>query len=126
MERLKNGYRAKVYAGTDPISKKQIYLNGEVRETEEEAVADASRLLKEAKSKRSPDRSATVSHLLDKWMEISDHELSTAVTNRSYIEQKLKPTIGTYTVRQFQERVDVLDELYNHCASAQSSAAASR
>ncbi|WP_194917521.1 tyrosine-type recombinase/integrase [Catenulispora rubra] len=114
VERLKNGYRAKVYAGIDPISKKQIYLNGEVRETEEEAVADAGKLLKEAKSKRSPDRSATVAHLLDKWMEISDHELSTAVTNRGYIEQKLKPTIGEYTVRQFQERVDVLDELYNH------------
>jgi len=76
----------------------------------EEAVADAARLLQEAKAKRSPDRSATVAHLLDKWMEIADHELSTVVTNRGYIEQKLKPTIGGYTVRQFQDRVDVLDE----------------
>jgi integrase len=47
-------------------------------------------------------------------MEIADHELSTAVANRGYIEQELKPTIGEYTVRQFQDRVDVLDELYNH------------
>lgn len=38
---------------------------GPTRPTEEEAVADAARLLKEAKSKRSPDRSATVAHLLD-------------------------------------------------------------
>jgi hypothetical protein len=114
VERLKSGYRAKVYAGIDPISKKQIYLNGEIRETEEEAVADTAQLLKQAKSRRSPDRSATVAHLLDEWMETADHELSTAVTNRGYIEQKLKPTIGEYTVRQFQDRVDVLDELYNH------------
>jgi integrase len=88
VERLKNVYRAKVYTGIDPISKKQIYLNGEVRETEEEAVEDAGKLFKEAKSKRSPDRSATVSHLLDKWMEISDHELSTAVTNRGYTSSR--------------------------------------
>ena len=55
-----------------------------------------------------------MAHLLDKWMEIADHELSTVVTNRGYIEQKLKPIIGEYTVRQFQDRVDVLDELYKH------------
>lgn len=114
IETLKNGFRAKVYVGLDPISKKEIRLNGPVRQDYEDAVADQAKLLQEAKSKRSPDRSATVSHLLDKWMEIADHELSTAVTNRGYIEQKLKPTIGEYTVRQLQERVDVLDELYNH------------
>ena len=62
VERLKSGYRAKVYAGIDPITKKQVYLNGEVRETEEEAVADSAKLLKQAKAKRSPDRSATVAH----------------------------------------------------------------
>lgn len=117
VEKLKSGYRAKVYAGIDPISKKQVYLNGEIRETEEEAVEDAGRLLKEAKSKRSPDRSATVAHLLDKWMEIADHELSTVVTNRGYIEQKLKPVIGEYTVRQFQDRSDILDEFYKHLRS---------
>jgi integrase len=113
IDKLKTGWRARVYAGINPITKKQDYLVGPTRATEEEAVEDAARLLKEAKSKRSPDRSATVAHLLDKWMEISDHELSTAVTNRGYIEQKLKPTIGEFTVRQFQDRVDVLDELYN-------------
>ena len=114
IDKLKTGWRARVYAGINPITKKQDYLVGPTRPTEEEAVADAARLLKEAKSKRSPDRSATVAHLLDKWMEIADHELSTVVTNRGYIEQKLKPVIGEYTVRQFQDRVDILDELYNH------------
>ena len=114
IDKLKTGWRARVYAGINPITKKQDYLVGPTRATEEEAVEDAARLLKEAKARRSPDRSATVSHLLDKWMEIADHELSTVVTNRGYIEQKLKPVIGDYTVRQFQERVDILDELYKH------------
>ncbi|MEY9933475.1 integrase [Catenulispora sp. GP43] len=114
IDKLKTGWRARVYAGINPITKKQDYLVGPTRATEEEAVEDAARLLKEAKSRRSPDRSATVSHLLDKWMEIADHELSTVVTNRGYIEQKLKPVIGEYTVRQFQDRVDILDELYKH------------
>jgi hypothetical protein len=114
IDKLKTGWRARVYAGINPITKKQDYLVGPTRATEEETVGDAARLLKEAKARRSPDRSATVSHLLDKWMEIADHELSTVVTNRGYIEQKLKPVIGNYTVRQFQERVDILDELYKH------------
>lgn len=76
VEPLKNGFRAKVYVGTHPITKQEIRLRGPVCAEEEDVIADLAHLLHEAKSRRFPDPSATVARLLDKWMEIADHEPS--------------------------------------------------
>jgi hypothetical protein len=69
IETLRTGFRARVYVGKDPITGKQTYHRGETRRNRRDAEAD-----------RRPDLHTTVGTLLDRWMEIVDHELSTAET----------------------------------------------
>ena len=58
-----------------------------------------------------PRRSA---YLLDRWVEVADHELTTRETNEGYIRRTLKPALGDMTLRKLQHRVDMLDRLYTH------------
>jgi len=114
IETLRTGYRARVYAGKDPITGKQTYLRGETRRHRRDAEADAERLVANVEAERRPDQHATVAHLLDRWSEVVDHELSTAETTAGYIRRTLKPAVGDLPVRKLQHRVDILDRLYTH------------
>lgn len=78
VERLKSGYRAKVYAASTRSRRSRSTSTVRFARPKRKPSRNSAQLLKQAKAKRSPDRSATVVHLLDKWMEIADHELSTA------------------------------------------------
>jgi integrase len=89
IETLRTGFRARVYAGKDPITGKQNYLRGETRRDRRAAEADAERLLANVDADRRPDQHATVGVLLDRWMEVVDHELSTAETTAGYVRRTL-------------------------------------
>ena len=65
-------------------------------------------------AERIPDRAATVAYLLDRLVEVADHELSTPVTKEGYIRRTLKPALGEIQLRKLQHRVDILDRLYTH------------
>ncbi len=115
VERLKSGgLRAKVYAGTDPITKRQIYLTGPTRADETRAQQDVGKLLRDAEAQRNPDRSATVSFLLTRWLEVADLELTTRDTHLGYIRRTINPAIGDVNLRKLEARVDILDRLYAH------------
>ncbi len=114
IETLHTGFRARVYAGKDPITGKQTYLRGETRRHRRDAEADAERLVAAVEAERQPDQHATVAHLLDRWVEVVDHELSTAETTAGYIRRTLRPALGDMPLRKLQHRVDVLDRLYTH------------
>lgn len=114
IETLRTGFRARVYAGKDPITGKQTYLRGETRRDRRDAEADAERLLAGVEADRRPDQHATVGVLLDRWMEVVDHELSTAETTAGYVRRTLKPALGDMPLRKLQHRVDILDRLYTH------------
>jgi integrase len=114
IETLTTGFRARVYAGKDPITGKQTYLRGETRRNRRDAEADAERLLANVEGGRRPDQHATLSVLLDRWMEVVDHELTTRETNEGYIRRTLKPALGDMPLRKLQHRVDILDRLYTH------------
>ncbi len=114
IETLRTGFRARVYAGKDPITGKQTYLRGETRRHRRDAETDAERLVANVEAERRPDQHATVAHLLDRWTEVVDHELSTAETTAGYVRRTLKPALGDLTVRKLQHRVDILDRLYTH------------
>lgn len=114
IESLRTGFRARVYAGKDPITGKQVYLRGETRRDRRDAEADAERLLANVDADRQPDQHATVGILLDRWMEVVDHELSTAETTAGYVRRTLKPALGEMSLRKLQHRVDILDRLYIH------------
>lgn len=114
VETRRSGFRARVYAGKDPVTHQQTYLRGENRRTRAEAEADIERLLALADTGEKLDLKRTVATLLDRWMETVDHELSTAETSAGYIRRTIKPALGDMPIRKLQHRVDILDKLYIH------------
>jgi integrase len=114
VERLKSGrYRVAVYAGKDPITGRKVYLK-ETHATEDEAIKARDRLLVQVEAGSHPDRAATVAVLMERWMEVVDHELSTAETTAGYVRRTINPALGEWTLRKLQHRVDLLDRLYKH------------
>lgn len=113
IEVLKRGFRAVVYAGKDPLTSRKTYLK-ETHPSWEAAERARDRLVAQVEAEQIPDRAATVAYLLDRWVEVADHELSTRVTNEGYIRRTLKPALGEFPLRKLQHRVDILDRLYTH------------
>lgn len=114
IERLKSGtYRVVVYAGKDPITGRKTYIK-ETHASEASAHAAIERLVAQAGTDRTPERGTTLSYLLDRWMEVVDHELTTAETSAGYIRRTLKPALGDMPLRKLQHRVDIIDRLYTH------------
>jgi hypothetical protein len=111
VETLKSGFRARVYAGKDPITGKQTYVRGQVRREFGDAERDCTRLLSEVEADSQPDRSATVATLMKAWMEVADHELTTRETTAGYVRRVINPALGDWTLRKLQYRVDVLDRV---------------
>lgn len=112
IERLPSGsYRVKVYAGTDPVTRRPRRLT-ETYKTETKATQALGRLLADAEAERAPDQSATLTYLLDRYLEVTDLALSTRDANRGYIERTIKPALGYVLVRKL--RPDMLDTLYSH------------
>jgi hypothetical protein len=91
MAKTRNGYiqqlpsgafRVSVYAGTDPVTRKQRRLR-ETCPDEETATAALARLLKQAQSHQVPNRDATFGLVLDKYLEVTDLAESTLATHES-------------------------------------------
>ena len=113
VEVLKSGFRAVVYAGKDPITGRKSYLK-EAHPTRDLAVQAKERLVAQVEADRVPDQSATLDHLLRRWLEVADHELSTQETNEGYIRRTLGPALGDMQLRKLQHRVDIVDRFYTH------------
>lgn len=112
IEQLPGGsYRAAVYAGIDPVTKKQRYLRQTCPDERAAAIALAS-LLRQAEGERAPTDAATVGHALDRYLEIADLSPSTRVNHVSYITRVIKPVLGEVKLRRL--RPDALDALYAH------------
>jgi hypothetical protein len=115
IERLPGGsFRVSVYAGKDPITHRKKYLK-ETHPTEAAAVVARERMLAQVEGDRVPDSARrTLSVLLDRWVEVADHDLTTADTTEGYIRRTIKPTLGDMPLRKLQYRVDLIDRLYAH------------
>ncbi len=100
IETLRTGFRARVYAGKDPITGRQNYLRGETRRLRRDAEADADRLLAQVGADKRPDQHATVGLLLDRWSEVVDHELSTTSTRAGYVPRTIRPALGGTPLRK--------------------------
>ena len=67
-------FRVRVYAGVDPISKRRLYLSEIVPagpRAGDQAEKVRTRLLSQVDERRSPRTRATVSQLLDRWLQCS-------------------------------------------------------
>ncbi len=90
IEVLKRGFRAVVYAGKDPLTGRKSYLK-ETHPTRDAAERAKDRLIAQVEAEQIPDRAATVAYLLDRWVEVVDHELSTASTTAGYVRRTIRP-----------------------------------
>jgi integrase len=110
VEQLPSGsWRARVYAGIDPITKREIRLKATAK-TEQQAHIELGRLLKEASEGRTPESDATVAKLLDEYAAIAPWDVSTRQTNEGFIRRTIKPALGHLEVRKV--RGPILDQLY--------------
>jgi integrase len=110
IEQLPSGsWRAKVYAGTDPLTGREIRLRRTCR-TERAAQIELGKLLEQADAGRRPETGATVAELMDRYAEVADWDLSTRKANEVYIRRVIKPALGHLQVRKV--RGQLLDLLY--------------
>jgi len=99
----------KVYAGTDPLTGREIRLRKTCK-TERAAQIELGKLLEQAAAGRQPETNATVAELMDRYVEIADWDLSTRKANEIYIRRVIKPALGQLQVRKI--RGPLLDLLY--------------
>jgi len=110
IEQLPSGsWRAKVYAGTDPLTGREIRLRRTCK-TERAAQIELGKLLEQAAAGRQPETDVTVAQLLDRYVEIAEWDLSTRKANEYYIRRTIRPALGRLQVRKV--RGPVLDLLY--------------
>jgi len=80
IERLPSGsWRVKVYAGTDPLTGREI---------------------RSARQGRQPDSDVTVAQLLDQYVSTAGWDVSTRESNLGYIRRTIKPALGSLQVRK--------------------------
>jgi integrase len=105
--------RVRVYAGRDPLTKRDHYLT-EVIPAGPKAAAEAekvrTRFLNQVDEQRSPRTRATVDQLMDRYLEVLDVEETTRRSYIGYIDKQIRPQLGTLQVG----RVDTesLDAFY--------------
>jgi hypothetical protein len=110
MERLPSGsWRVKVYAGTDPLTGREIRLRRTCK-TERAAQIELGKLLEQADAGRQPETGATMAELMDRYLEVADWDLSTRKANEVYIRRVIEPALGHLQVRKI--RGPLLDLLY--------------
>lgn len=105
--------RVRVYAGTDPVSKRRNYLTEVVPAGPKAGTqADAARvrLLSQLDERRNPRTNATVNQLLDKYLDVLDAGASTLRTYRGYLDMHVRPFVGALKVGALG--ADTLDSLY--------------
>jgi integrase len=98
IQQLSSGaFRAKVYAGQDPVTKRRHYLREYVPpgpDAYNEAEKVLRRLLVEVDEHRTPRTSATVSQLLEKHFVLLDVERTTKATYQNLARTHIVPVIG--------------------------------
>jgi len=102
-------FRAVVYAGVDPLTRRPVYLKATAR-TEKQAQVELGKLLGKASDGRRPESDATVAKLLEEYVQIAGWDLSTREGNLGYIRRTIKPALGSMQVRKV--RGPLLDRFY--------------
>ncbi|MBT1095092.1 tyrosine-type recombinase/integrase [Streptomyces sp. Tu102] len=87
------GFQVRVYAGRDPLTKKDIYLH-EQAETEVEAEKVRTKLLDQVDENRHPKTQVTMSFLLDRWLGVAGLDETSYERTEGIIRNHLKPTFG--------------------------------
>ena len=100
-----------VPVGRDPITKRYRYTY-DYANTQEQAERRRLALIEQIAKGRAPLTRGTVNDLIDRWLGVAELELTTSVNYLSYIDRVIRPVLGGLQLREIQDRVEVLDELY--------------
>src|SRR4029453_15826591 len=92
-------YQGIVYAGIDPVTKRQRYLR-ETAHTHKEAERALTRLLSQVDEQRTPNTSATVGYLLDRWLELAQPELTPRDPYQAFLRRHVRPALGPLPLRK--------------------------
>lgn len=109
IERRGNSLRVKVYAGTDPVTGKRLYLT-ESTTDEKEAEKILTRLQAEVDKQRNARSRATFGYAVDKWMQLHDVEASSREANEIYVRRYIRPALGDEPIHKVSALV--LESLY--------------
>ncbi|MBA0125547.1 tyrosine-type recombinase/integrase [Haloechinothrix sp. YIM 98757] len=114
VETLPSGaLRAKVYAGIDPISGKRHYLTRTVPagpDAEDEVAKALTSLQNDVDEQRNPRTKATVSQLLDRYLNVTNVDPATMRGFMGYYKGHIKPLLGDTQVGKIDAHV--LDSFY--------------
>jgi integrase len=108
-ERPNGSFRAIVYAGIDPLTRKARYLKTTVP-TEAEAKVELTKLQNQLDEQRHPRSSITVGQVIDKWLEVAKLEDTTLQRYEGLIRMYLRPRFGHLPVGRLD--VETLDRFY--------------
>jgi len=98
-----------MYAGTDPLTGKEIRLVRSTKDPKEaERILDRMRV--EVAERESTRTKATLSAALDSWLQTHEGELSTIHSYESYIRHTIRPALGDVPVANVT--VQTLERLY--------------
>src|SRR5215218_1120626 len=119
IRRLPSGsLQVRVFAGKDPVSKKDLYLTEVVppgSRQKREAERARTRLLNQVDERRSPKTRATVDQLIAKYFEVVDVDTQTMRGYKSKYENHIRPLIGSQPLSRLD--IEVLDSFYSQLRS---------
>ncbi|MGH3341385.1 MAG: tyrosine-type recombinase/integrase [Carbonactinosporaceae bacterium] len=102
-------YRAIVYAGDDPLTKKPRYLK-ETASTRAEAQKTLTRLQRQVDERRHPRTNVTVGQVIARWLEVAHHEDSTRERYEDLIRLYIAPVFGDTPVGKLD--AELLERFY--------------
>jgi integrase len=105
--------RVRVYAGRDPLTKRDHYLVETVPpgpKAAAEAEKVRTRFLNQVDEQRSPRTRATVNQLMDRYVDVLDVEETTKRTYISYIDKHIRTELGALQVGRID--AEILDSFY--------------
>jgi hypothetical protein len=100
--------RVRLYAGTDPVTHRQVYLRATIPGTDKAAHRKAEDKLSEFRTQvlkqRTAASSVSFSYAIDEWLRTSEIEASTRKTYLGYIANHIKPVLGGLPVKKLDVR----------------------
>jgi integrase len=104
-----NSFWVRVYAGVDPLTKKDIYLTGTCSDPDE-AEKLRTKLLHQVDENRRPKTKAKIAKLFEEWTDVRQAEPSTVQRTEQLIRIYILPTFGHLDANELNEKM--LEQFY--------------
>jgi len=99
-----NTYEVRVYAGTDPLTKKPIYLTG-TADSPTNAEKLRTEFLSQVDAKRHPAKKASIGQILDQYVAVAKLDERTREDYQDLLRLYLKPTFGALPAAKLNEEM---------------------